>query len=297
MSYSNRAKGYIFGAIAAITYGMNPLFALPVYADGMDAGSVLFFRYVLSLPILAVMIVLRGESFRLPRRAFLSVGLLGLTMAFSSLTLFESYNHMAAGIASTLLFVYPIMVAVIMAAFFRERIKLPVVLSIAMACGGIGLLYRDDTGATLSTVGVVLVVVSAIAYAIYLVWINHSEAKSVPVLTLTFYCLLSGLTIFIVRTDFATSIILPVEWYHWGNLLALALLPTVVSLVSTTRAIQYVGSTPTAILGALEPLTAVFFGVTVFGEPLTARIIGGIALVLLAVVVIISGGKKSALKD
>ena len=71
----------------------------------------------------------------------------------------------------------------------------------------------------------------------------------------------------------------------------LAALPTAVSLLCTTQAIHYIGSTPTAILGALEPVTAVFFGVVIFHEELTARLGLGIALILVAVTLIVAGGR------
>ena len=100
-----KIKGYTLGAIAAATYGMNPLFALPLYSDGMDADSVLFFRYLFAIPILGIMIKARGRSFRLNRREILPLVALGLLVAASSLTLFLSYNYMDAGIASTILFV------------------------------------------------------------------------------------------------------------------------------------------------------------------------------------------------
>ena len=116
-----KVKGYTLGAIAAATYGMNPLFALPLYSDGMDADSVLFFRYLLAIPILGIMIKARGRSFRLNRKEILPLIVLGLLVAASSLTLFLSYNYMDAGIASTILFVYPIMVALIMALVFKEK--------------------------------------------------------------------------------------------------------------------------------------------------------------------------------
>lgn len=79
------------------------------------------------------------------------------------------------------------------------------------------------------------------------------------------------------------------QWYLWGNLLALAVFPTAVSFLCTTSAIQYIGSTPTAILGALEPVTAIFFGVTVFGEMLTLRESIGLVMIVTAVTFVIAG--------
>lgn len=284
-----KVKGYILGSIAAATYGMNPLFALPLYKEGMDPDSVLFFRYLFAIPLLGIMLKVRGRSFALKRREIVPLIILGWLVALSSLTLFQSYNYMEAGIASTILFVYPILVALIMAVVFKEKITLQTVLCIFLALSGIGLLYKGGDGATLSLTGVALVMASALSYAIYIVGVNRPRLKDVATLKVTFYVLLFGLSLFLVRIDFGQSLQIVDKWYLWGNLIALAVFPTAISFLCTTQAIQYIGSTPTAILGALEPVTAVFFGVAVFGEALTPRLSIGMVLIILAVTFIIAG--------
>lgn len=286
-----KIKGYTLGAIAAATYGMNPLFALPLYSDGMDADSVLFFRYLLAIPILGIMIKARGRCFRLNRKEILPLIVLGLLVAASSLTLFLSYNYMDAGIASTILFVYPIMVALIMALVFKEKVTLQTAFCILLALAGIAMLYKNGNGATLSFTGTLLVIASALSYAIYIVGINQSSLKNVATLKVTFYILLFGVSLFLIRLDFGQAVTMPQKWYMWGNLIALAIFPTAISFLCTTSAIQYIGSTPTAILGALEPVTAVIIGVTVFGEALTPRILCGILMIIAAVTLIIAGGR------
>ena len=291
---NSKAKGYLLGAIAAATYGMNPLFALPLYETGMDPDSVLFFRYLFAIPLLGVMLKARGRTFRLKRGEVPPLLAMGLLVAVSSLTLFQSYNFMDAGIASTLLFVYPIMVALIMAFVFKEKLTLQTVLCIALALGGIGLLYKTADGSTLSLTGTALVMVSALSYAVYIVGINQSSLKHVATLKVTFYVLLFGVTLFLGRILYGGDLILPEKWYLWGNLIALAVFPTAISFLCTTGAIQYIGSTPTAILGALEPVTAILFGITVFGERLTLRESLGLALMIPAVTSVIAGGGITA---
>lgn len=284
-----KVKGYVLGAVAAATYGMNPLFALPLYKAGMNPDSVLFFRYLFAIPVLGIMLKVRGRNFKIQKNEILSLIIMGFLVAFSSLALFQSYNYMEAGIASTLLFVYPILVALIMAFVFKEKLTLQTILCILLALGGIGLLYKGGDGTTLNLAGVALVMGSALSYAIYIVGVNRPILKNVATLKLTFYILLFGVSLFLIRVDFGKSLIVADSWYLWGNLIALAVFPTAVSFLCTTQAIQYIGSTPTAILGALEPLTAVFFGVTIFGEMLTPRLGCGIMLIILAVTLIIAG--------
>lgn len=285
-----KAKGYILGSIAAASYGMNPLFALPLYKAGMDPDSVLFFRYLFAIPLLGIMIKARGRSFKIQRKETFPLIIMGLLVALSSLTLFLSYNYMAAGIASTLLFVYPIMVALIMAMVFKEKLALQTIVCMLLALGGIGLLYKSEDGSTLSLIGTLLVFASSLSYAIYIVGINQTSLKNVATLKVTFHVLLFGLSLFVARLLYSGVLNTPDQWYLWANLLALAVFPTAISFLCTTGAIQYIGSTPTAILGALEPVTAIFFGIAVFGESLTVRESFGLVMIIVAVTFVIAGG-------
>ena len=268
---SEKSKGTLCGIVAAVSYGMNPLGALSLYRAGINTNSVLFYRYALAAVLLAALLLVQKTSLRITRREFSVLGLLGVMFAVSSLTLFMSFHYMDAGIASTLLFVYPVMVAVIMAIFFRERISLVTVLSISLALCGIALLYRGEGGAVLNTAGVVLVMASSLSYALYIVVVNRASLNMSSV-KLTFYVLLFGVAAIVGG---------------WAAMLAL--IPTVVSLVLMTVAVHAIGSTPTAVMGALEPLTAVVIGVTIFGELFTARLAAGIGLILLAVTLIVAG--------
>lgn len=294
MAVKGKALGYMLGAIAAASYGLNPTFALPLYADGMNPDSVLLLRYGLAIPMVAVMAMLRGRSLRIQRSSILPLVGLGMLMAISSLALFFSYNYMAAGIASTILFVYPLMVAIIMAVFCHEKLTMHTILCILLATSGILLLYNTGDGGTLSLVGTLIVIASALSYAIYLVAINQKRLAGIATLAVTFWVLLSGSTLFLGRIIFgAAEMTLPSTWYLWLDAAALAFFPTVISLVCTTRAIQIIGSTPTAILGALEPVTAVVMGILLFGEGMTGREAFGISMILIAVSFVVAGGAST----
>ena len=288
---NNKTKGFILGAIAAASYGMNPLFTLPLYSAGMSVDTVLFYRYSLAVIVLGIMMKFQKQSFAIKRVDVLPLCIMGLLFAFSSLFLFMSYNYMDAGIASTILFVYPVLVAIIMAVVFKEKVSPITMFSIALAFVGISMLCKSPGGQTLSLVGITFVFLSSLSYAIYIVGVNRSSLKDMPIAKLTFYVLLFGLSVYVVRLQFCTELqVIPTPML-WINAVSLAVFPTVISL---TKAIHYIGSTPTAILGALEPVTALFFGVLVFGEQLTPRIILGILMVITAVTLVIGG--KSLLK-
>ncbi len=288
-----KAKGYLLAAISAATYGMNPLFALPLYEDGMGVDSVLFFRYLFALPMVGLLLISRGRSFKMEKREIVPMLMVGVFFVLSSITLFRSYHYMDSGIASTILFVYPVMVALIMALFFKEKIALSTWLCIAMATCGIGLLYKAPSGATLSIIGILFVLGSSLAYTLYIICINKTILKESPTVKVTFYVILTGLIVFGAMVLVSGELQTPTKWYLWGDLMAFALLPTVISMLCATKAITYIGSTSTAILGAMEPVTAVFFGVTIFGEILTPRDVVGLLLIIISVTFVVAGGRIS----
>ena len=289
---NNKIKGYLFAAISAATYGMNPLFALPLYEGGMDLYSVLFFRYLFAIPILAIMLKIRCRDFSIEKKDIMPLIILGILFALSSITLFSSYHHMDAGIASTILFVYPIIVALIMFIFFKEKISAKTIACIAVALVGIALLCKSGEGAVVSTKGILFILGSALSYSIYIVMVNKSRIKKMATIKVTLYVLAVGWIIFAVRALASGVLTIPPaeKWWLWGNIIALSVFPTVISLICTTEAIQYIGSTPTAILGVLEPVTAVFFGIIVFNEVMTTRIAIGLILVITSVTFVVAGG-------
>ncbi len=288
-----KLKGTICGIVAAISYGTNPLGAMNLYKDDISANTTIFYRFGLAALILAAMMIVQRKSFAVTRRELLILAVLGVLMGSSSSSLYFSFYFMDVGIASTLLFVYPVMVAVIMATLFKEKVTVSTVVSIALSLAGITLLYHGGNGATLSTTGVLLVMVSSLTYAVYIVIVNKSSLRLSSV-KLTFYVLVFGvLTILGYTAAMGQHIQLLTTPAQWGYAAMLALVPTVISLVLMVIAVHDIGSTPTAIMGALEPLTAVAIGVMCFGEDFTARLATGIVLILAAVILIIAGKSLS----
>ncbi len=292
MKMGIKTIGYILGGCAAASYGTNPLFALPLYAEGLSPDTVLFFRYLFAIPLLGIMLKTRGRNFRINRKDIFPLVAMGLLVALSSLTLFESYNYMNVGIASTLLFIYPILVAVIMTAVFKERFTLQTALCLTGASAGIALLCIGEGGIVLSLTGTGLVFLSSLSYAIYMVAVNHGRLKDVATLKVTFYVLLFGLGLFVIRLYAGSGLQIPPleKWHLWVNFAALAVFPTAISFLCTTAAVKYIGSTPTAILGALEPVTAVLIGIAVFGESITIRECLGFILIITSVSAVVAGG-------
>lgn len=292
---NNNTKGILNGVIASVSYGMNPLFALPLYAQGIEVNSVLFYRYFFAVIIYFLWLkCVKKISLKIAKCELVPLFFLGIFFSLSSLTLFESFHYIEAGIACTILFIYPVIVALIMAIFFKEKITKTVVSAIFLTSIGIALLYKGKPDSVLSLKGIAIVLASAFLYAFYIVGVKNIKAiKSMNSAKLSFYVMLFGLLVYVVNLKFCTNLQGLTTITAWLFVIGLAIFPTIISLETIGIAIKLIGSTNTAILGALEPLTAIFFGILFFNESLTLRISIGVILILFGVFLIISGKMTS----
>lgn len=281
--------GLLFGVIAAVSYGMNPLFTLPLYGEGLSVDSTLFYRFAVAALILGAVLLAKGESLKIKRREILPLLFFGVMFSGSSFFLYDSFLYMDAGIASTILFIYPVLVAVIMTLFFKEKASILTFGCIALSMVGIGLLYKGDGETALSSKGMVLVALSALCYSIYIVGVNNSSLKDMPTGKLTFWSIFFGSFTFIVRTDFLTSLQMIPSTTGLMNVIGLATIPTIISILFINKAIKNIGPTFTSIIGALEPVTALLIGVMVFQETITLQIVIGVMLILVAVTLVVAG--------
>lgn len=282
-------RGAACGVAAAVAYGTNPLFSLNLYAAGMDVESVLFYRFALAALVLGAAMLLSGHSLAVSRRQMLALVPAGVVFAMSSQTLYQSFLYMDAGVACSILFIYPILVAVIMTLFFHERASVLTYGCIALATAGIAMLYQGDGSGALSTVGLLLVVASSLCYALYIVGVDHSVLRTVPSARMTFWVLSSGAMVFFVLSGFGLRLHpIQADASVIGNVIGVALVPTIIPILFINIAIKDVGPTYSAIIGALEPVTALIIGAAVFGEHITARIALGALMILVAVTLIVA---------
>ena len=290
----NAIIGYPAGIITGITYGLNPLFAVPLMNNGASIESILFFRYTFAVVLLAAFLILTRQSFRITARQAGVLLALGLLYTSSSIFLFEAYNYIASGLATTLIFLYPVLVAVIMV-FLRVVPSWPVWLSIAATFGGVIIMTQGSGGDSLNPIGIALSLGSALVYALFIVIINRSKAiAQISNTLLTFYSLTVGAIVFLGKISFSEAPISAgiTTGGDWLNLAGLALLPTIVSTATLAISTRNIGATKASVLGVFEPITAILIGTLMFGEPLTTNILLGIGIAIVAVTFMISVTKR-----
>ena len=290
----NAIIGYPAGIITGITYGLNPLFAKPLMNAGASTEAILLFRYGIAVILLGAYLLLKKENFRITLKQAGVLLSLGLLYTASSTFLFEAYKYIASGLATTLVFLFPAMVAIIMV-FLKVVPSWPVWLSIAATFAGVMIMTGGAGTETVNPLGVWFSIASAFVYALFIVIINRSKViSSIPNSLLTFYALLTGTFFFIGRCLFSgADLMAGIDGgMAWCNLIGLAVLPTIVSTASLAVATRNIGATKASVLGVFEPITAILVGTMVFGEALTPNIIAGILISIVAVTFMIMLTKR-----
>ena len=290
----NAMIGYPAGIITGVTYGLNPLFAVPLMKHGAAIESILFFRYGIAVLLLGGFLLFSRQSFKVSGRQAGILLVLGLLYTASSLFLFEAYHYIASGLATTLVFLYPVLVAIIMV-FLKVVPSWPVWLSIFLTFVGVVIMTQSDSSQAINPVGVLLSLASALVYALFIVIINRSKAiHSISNSLLTFYALTVGAIVFLGKITVSdTAITTGIEGCTaWLSLVGLAIFPTVVSTATLAIATRNIGATKASVMGVFEPVTAILIGTVVFGEALTTNIVVGILLSIAAIVFMIAKTRR-----
>ncbi len=284
-------RGFFAGIIAASSFGMIPLFSVPLLKEGgYSIETVLSYRHIVAALLVALLYIVKfRESFKINLKEFLSLFLCGLCYYFSAALLFSGYQTMTTGLATTLHFLYPVFVTLIMHFFFKQRISPFTIIAIILALTGVSMLCLVGKSTSASILGFILVILSGLAYAIYIVIINNITClRTMNNLKLTFYTMVFCGLIFIAKGSVLGSLKPITGSSNYIYLLLLALVPTLVSNIALVKAIKLIGSTLTSVLGAMEPLVAIILGIIAFNEEFTLAIGIGIFLIIAAVCIIIS---------
>ena len=273
-------KGYLCAFISAFTYGLIPLFMIPIKKEeSFSVDATLFYRFLIASGAIVFFLFYQKERLRISFREGLIMSLLGLLYALSAEFLFLAYDYLSPGIASTIFFSYPIIVALVLILFYKEKLTLPTLLSLLLVVAGVGVLSIKK-GEALNYIGLGISLLGALVYALYILIVNKVRIES-SVVKISFYSMLFSSLYFLVKSLLLRESITISSWALAGDLTLFAIITTSLSLVTLVYAVRYIGSTPTAIMGAFEPIVAVLISVGLFGEQLTpSLVIGGMVIII-----------------
>lgn len=291
---ASSVKGIMYAALSSSTFGLAPFFTLSLLAAGFSSFEVLAYRWGIASLALCLFGIMMGETFRISKKDIGTVLVLSLFRAATSFSLVIAYQHIASGVASTIHFMYPLAVALVMMFFFKEKKSVLVLIAVVASLVGAGLLSAgevDFKGGN-TTVGLMAAGLSVFFYGGYIIGIRKSRAVQIPSTALTCYVMGMGATLFIIGGCLTGGIRLAADSTDWWNILGLALPATAISNITLVKAIKHIGPTLTSLFGALEPLTAVIIGCWIFQERFTTASAIGIGLILIAVTAVVTDEKK-----
>ena len=292
-----KLNGIFYASVSSASFGFSPLFSLGLLAAGLSDFDVLSYRWLIAGIVLMIYALCKKKSLRLNSfDEVWKVVLLSALRAITSVTLLIGYANISSGIASTINFMYPVIVTICMMLFFGEKRSLADIAAIGVSIFGVYLLASGDSiivegGNT--RLGLICSLISAFSFAAYYIVMKQVRADKIEVVKFTTWIMMLSAFYFIVCAFiFEGRITLVKDFGSLLNILGLGLWATMVSNITGVKAIRRIGPTHTSILGALQPVTAVILGVLFLGEHLYLKSCIGITLILMAVSVVVMHQKK-----
>lgn len=285
---TKQTRGIINGIVSGVSFGLIPLFSIPVIAAGMGNVSILVYRFLFGSIAMLGMLLLRKTDMRISISELLRIIILSAFYIGTALATLECYHYLSSGIATALVYTDPIWCAIIGLLFLGDKFSLKLTSSIILATVGVMMMtgvFTED--GTFSALGLFWGLMSGLSYALYLIFVPRLNLKRIPSLKLTFYVFFIGMILlaaYNITTEGRIETVPDTEC--WINIILLGLIPTALSNICVTMSLRLIDSTIVAILGAFEPLTAMVIGILVLGDPWSLLSLSGAALILLAVAIL-----------
>ena len=284
-------QGYLIAAISAISYGLIPIFILPVQNAGLPLDNTLFYRFFISALFLLAYLIYKKENLAINLKEMGIMAILGLLYAFAADFLFIGYEYLTPGIASTIMFVYPVIVAIIMSTIFKEKLTKLTIIALCLTFLGIVALSWKESLSDISFFGITVSLLCALFYGLYIIIVNKSKI-TFSSFKVTFYSLVFSSVYYFMKCIILGNSLAIDSVGTLFNLTLFSFVTTVISMLALVYAIQLIGSTPTSIMGALEPVVAVAISVLLFNEKFTLSLVIGVSLIIIGVIMNILDEKK-----
>lgn len=277
-------QGLAIAIVGAVLFSMKAVVAKLLYRHHIDAVTLIGFRMLFSLPIFATVALwqmrigppLPGAD----RWRVIGLGLVGYYL--SSYFDFLGLQYISVGLERLILFLTPTFVLMITALFFKRPISRTEWMALGLSYAGIIFVFLHDLhgGAGSTALGAMFVLGSAISYSVYLLGsgelvrrIGALRLVSYAMCVASFACILQ---FFVLRPTSMLVQPAPVYWLSLAN----GIFCTVVPVFMTMMAVQKIGAPTASQAGMVGPISTLFFGALILGEPITAVQLAGTALVL-----------------
>ena len=284
---NDKVKGIGATLLSAIYFGFVPLLMKTVYAGGGNSFTAAFLRFGLSIPVLFVVLKIKGTDLKITFREFIHFLIITVFgYAGTTLLVFNAYNYIPTGMTTTIHFLYPTFTVAGLMIFYREKIKASKIFCVVLCLIGIIMFYNGGEGQA-SLLGILLALCSSMTYAFYTIFLGKSEAlRDIEPMKRLFYMHIIGTVMMFVIGLISGNLDFHLTPLSWGVMALTANLSAFVGALLYQIGVKHIGSESAAMLSTFEPITSVVVGILVYSEPMTARIFIGCAAIIVSTLII-----------
>lgn len=282
-----QTKGILYVILSSTSFGIMPVLVKLAYSRGVSTYTVLFLRFGLAALMLLYYIFSKGISLRLTRRQIIMVVTLGaFGYSATALSLFLSYRYISSGLATNILYVYPVIVTVLSLFIYKEKLRLLKLASLIFCVSGV-FIMAGDVKLKINPIGILLALTSAAFYSFYVLGTSHSEIKKINSYVMTFYLsVTASITMLIIGLCMNDINISSITYYSLIYIVLVAFISTVVALMTFLEGVRIIGPSNASILSTLEPVVSLLLGVLILKECFTVSIAAGSFMIILSVLIL-----------
>jgi drug/metabolite transporter (DMT)-like permease len=278
------SKGKLYLISSAIIYGILPFLTSVAYRGGVNGITLTFLRSVMSLPLLFTVIKANGHTLKVSARQLEKITVLAVFGGVMPLlTLYMSYNYISTGLASTLHFIYPLIIILSSAVIYHQRPSRRILSAVVFVT--VGIFMFADINTVSNKIGIVLAVLSGVFYSFYVIYIDRSGLDKMDFIVLTFYVsLIMSIALFVFAL-ISGKLSFDMSPLAWSFSAVISLAANLGAMPLFQLGVRLEGAEAAGILSTVEPITSVALGALLLGESVGAEQIMGGAMILLGVII------------
>ena len=289
---AGKARGVMYTVLSALLFGVTPVLASWTFDMGSNANTLTFYRNLLAVPVLVVVMLVKHIPFGLTGRELGLLILVGVGFrATTTFMLYQSYVYISVGTATTLHFMYPMLTAVLCFAIFRDRLRRAKIAALGIACVGV-VLFADRAGAGAAP-GLILALASAVTYACYLTGMDKTGLRTMNGTKVACYMGLFNALAVLLVDQVPRQIVFALPPLAMFYTFVIAICTSFFAYWLLQRGIQILGAPTASIFCLFEPIGSVVSGALFLGERLSLRSALGCVCVLGAVLITVLSDRRA----
>ncbi|MCE7945971.1 MAG: DMT family transporter [Chloroflexi bacterium CFX4] len=281
--------GVLLILISAAAFGAMPILTVYAYADGVTPITLLFLRFGIAALVMLGLTGVRRTG--LPRGRLLGglIVLGAVGYAGQSLAYFTALTEASVGLVSLLLYLYPMLVAVLATLFLKEPFTRLKAAALGLALFGLVLTVGGEPDG--KPLGIALGILAALLYSCYITF-GSTLTRRVSALQSTTVVLSAAACTYGV-INLLQGAAFPQTADGWLAIAAIALISTVLAVLTFFAGMARVGPTNAALLSTVEPVVSLLLAAVLLGQtPTLLRLFGGV--LILSAVILLSRGALGA---